>query len=277
MKLGVSYIVFDGVELLEHSIRQIRQHVEYISVIYQKVSWFGKTLPTEDFNVLKTLLKTGQINELIEFTSFLPLNSKERSAIPTAKRYETAKRQVGLNLCLRNRCTHYLCMDVDEFYDSSQFSKAKEQIIKYNYDVTAVRFINYVNIPTLHRGYDSIRVPFICKISNSSKMSNKFFVKCDPTRGISGNTTKSHEFSSTDLTMHHMETVRKNLLLKYESTTRGIMDRGRTRELVKIIGEITEHCTTFNFKKIIFPKAGNGNLTKCENIFNIPYAQWKKQ
>jgi hypothetical protein len=277
MKLGVSYIVFDGVELLEHSIRQIRQHVEYISVIYQRVSWFGKTLPTEDFNILKNLLKTGQINELIEFTSFLPLNSRDKSSIPTAKHYETAKRQAGLNLCLRNRCTHYLCMDVDEFYDSGQFSKAKEQIIKYNYDVTAVRFINYVNIPTLHRGYDSIRVPFICKISNSSKMSNKFFVKCDPTRGISGNTAKSHEFSSTDLTMHHMETVRKNLLLKYESTTRGIMERGRTAELVKIIGEITEKCTTFDFRKIIFPKSGNGKLTKCENIFNIPYTQWKKQ
>jgi len=42
MKLGISYNVFDGEELLESSIRQIRNQVDYVSVVYQKVSNFGK-------------------------------------------------------------------------------------------------------------------------------------------------------------------------------------------------------------------------------------------
>lgn len=277
MKLGVTYIVFDGAELLEHSIRQIKSHVNYINVIYQNVSWFGVPLPKEDLAILQNLLKTKQIDELVLFSSFVPLKDKSLSSVMKAKSYETAKRQAGLALCLRRGCTHYLCMDSDEFYESNQFANAKAEIIKNNYVQTASKFINYVNTPTLHRGYGAGYVPFICKISQAAKMGAKFFLKCDPTRGISGITGKSHEFTTTGLVMHHMETVRRDLLLKYNSTTRGLMDRKRTAELVAIIGKIDERSTSFDFKKIIFPKSGHGKLTSCKNIFNIPYQKWKKQ
>ena len=43
MKLGVSYNLFDGEELLEGSIKQIRSEVDYISVVYQEVSNFGES------------------------------------------------------------------------------------------------------------------------------------------------------------------------------------------------------------------------------------------
>ena len=38
-KLGVSYNLFNGEELLEASIKSIRQNVDYINVIYQEYSW----------------------------------------------------------------------------------------------------------------------------------------------------------------------------------------------------------------------------------------------
>jgi len=41
MKIGVSYNLFDGEELLESSIKSIRKNVDYISVVYQTVSNFG--------------------------------------------------------------------------------------------------------------------------------------------------------------------------------------------------------------------------------------------
>ena len=41
MKLGVSYNVFDGEELLESSIKSIRDNVDHISVVYQTISNFG--------------------------------------------------------------------------------------------------------------------------------------------------------------------------------------------------------------------------------------------
>jgi len=277
MKLSVSYIVFDGVELLEHSIRQIRKHANHISVIYQNFSWFGKKLSAADLIILKSLARSGQIDELILFSSFVPLRNKTQSSILTAKSYERDKRQVGLSAALRNSCTHYLCMDVDEFYTSDQFATAKNLIKTSGFESTAVRLINYVNIPTVHRGYDSIRVPFICKISNASKMSTSFFVKCDPTRGISPVSAKKHEFAPNIITMHHMETVRKDILLKYDSTTRMIFNRERTRELINSIKSVNEKSKSVNFKKIIFPGLNQVTLSTCKNIFGIPYTTWKKK
>ena len=42
MKLGVSYNLFDGEELLENSIKCIRDSVDHISVVYQSTSNFGE-------------------------------------------------------------------------------------------------------------------------------------------------------------------------------------------------------------------------------------------
>lgn len=275
MKLGVAYIVFDGIELLEHSIRQIRSHVDHINVIYQNHSWFGAPVSKEDLIMLKALMSSKLIDELTLFSDFSTVRDKSRQGIMRAKGYERSKRQLGLSIALNRGCTHYLCMDVDEFYKSEEFSRAKSEIISKGYTQTAVRLINYVNIPTIHRGYDSIRVPFICRIDRSTKMSPSFFVKCDPTRGLTGTGKNRHEFAPAFITMHHMETVRKNLKLKYDSTTRAVFARARTSELLNSIKTVNEKSTNFSFKKIIFPGLGSIKLTRCENLFNIPYQEWK--
>lgn len=274
MKLGVTYIVFDGIELLESSIDQIREHVDYLQVIYQSVSWFGMPIDPNNVFILKRLLSLGKIDELSLFSGFAPLPSAAPNTIQRAKSYEREKRQLGLTSCLKRGCTHYLCMDVDEFYKSDEFAKAKEDVIANDYTQTAVRFINYVNVPTVHRGYDSSRVPFICKINTSSKMSSRFFVKCDPTRGVECSAAKKHEFAPSVVTMHHMETVRKNLNAKYASTTRAVFNRSRTPELIDNIKQINNESTSFSFNKIIFPGIGSVKLTHCENTFNIPYLTW---
>lgn len=276
MKLGVAYIVFDGVELLEHSIRQIRNQVDYIAVIYQEKSWFGMTHSKEDLLILQNLQRLKLLDDLILFKEFTTLTKKDRPSILKAKAYEKAKRTKGLKACLNRGCTHYLCMDVDEFYLEKEFAFAKEQIIKFDYDSTAVRYVNYVNVPTVHRGIDSSRVPFICKITNTTKMGSPFFVKCDSTRGIINGLKKKHEFSPDIIKMHHMETVRKDLYVKYESTTRAVFDRTKTSDLISSIKSVSSDNSTFSFKKIIFPGLNQVKLTPCENLFGIPYESWKE-
>ena len=44
MKVGISYNLFDGEELLEASIKSVRDNVDYISIVYQTESNFGKNL-----------------------------------------------------------------------------------------------------------------------------------------------------------------------------------------------------------------------------------------
>jgi len=273
MKLGVSYIVFDGVELLEHSIKQIRGHVDFLQVIYQDQSWFGHPIPSESLAELDKLKRRGLIDSLIKFTQFKPV---QPGSAFRSKAYERAKRQLGLRSCLSAGCTHYLCMDVDEFYIEDEFKKAKETVSVKRYTSTAVRFINYVNHPTLHRGYDSNSVPFICKIGPNSKMDSKFFTKCDPTRGIIPTGGGTHLFKPSDITMHHMETVRKNLSLKYRSTTRALFNRSKTNELVSNIKSVKEDTKMFSFNKIIYPKTPGTQLKKVDNIFNIPYQRWQE-
>lgn len=275
MKLGVAYIVFDGVELLESSIKQIRSHVDWISVIYQETSWFGIPLPKEDLGILRGLLSSKLIDDLSLYSSFTPLKRTDSGSINTSKEYERSKRNRGLFLSLGQGCTHYLCMDADEFYLGHEFAKAKDEIIKKGYESTAVRFLNYVKVPTLHRGLDSNYVPFICKISADSRMTNGFFVKCDPTRGIANRSKNSHAFDPSFIKMHHMETVRKRLDLKYKSTTRRFFDRTQIDSLVQNIRNISEESTIFSFNKVIYPGLGQISLTKCSNEFDIPYESWK--
>ena len=136
-------------------------------------------------------------------------------------------------------------------------------------------FINYVNTPTIHRGYDPNRVPFICKIDKSSQIVKRFFVQCDPTRGISNCLQITHDFDPEEITMHHMETVRRDLTLKYSATTRGIFNRTKTPELVNRISSVSETTEIFDFDRIIFPGVVQAQLTHCENKFSIPYESWK--
>ena len=41
MKLGVAYNIFDGEEMLIHSLRNLRPMVDYVCVVYQTTSNFG--------------------------------------------------------------------------------------------------------------------------------------------------------------------------------------------------------------------------------------------
>lgn len=274
MKLGVSYNVFDGIELLESSIRQIRPFVDIIHVAYQMSSWFGKPIAKEDIEILQELLKKKLIDKLEVFINFKIVSNSTKSNISITKTYETKKRQFGLSYCLSKECTHFMSMDVDEYYLPDQFKEAKEYIISKDLSSTTCRFINYVNLPIYHRGYSPHYVPFICKINKSSKIGTPFFVPCDNTRGITDNLKKTHIFSPNVLTMHHMETIRKNLFRKYESTTRSIFKREKITELIKNIQSIKSKENILNFNKIIFPSLGNQTIYEVENKFNIPYKSW---
>lgn len=66
-KWGVSYSVFDGEELLEASLRNIRPHVDYINVIWQKESWYGAPANADLYPLLLKLKDAGLIDELIEY------------------------------------------------------------------------------------------------------------------------------------------------------------------------------------------------------------------
>ena len=278
MKLGVCYNVFDGIELLEYAIQQIRGHVDYINVVYQEQSWFSHTIPQENLKILESLKQRKLIDKLILFDSFQPMDNYCAYNIGRSKKYETAKRNLGLSDCRSESCTHFLCCDVDEFYKSKEFMNAKQYIITNNIHTTAVDFVNYVNLPIFRLDHQKIhlKVPFICRIGPNSRLGVKFFCSCDPTRGISLNVKnkKSFIFPKNQILMHHMETIRKDVALKYLATSRSKLKRKKINELVDAINSVNPDNLMFDSKSVINYDSIPQKVTVCRNIFNIPYQSW---
>ena len=125
MKLGASFNVFDGEELLEGSIKQIRQQVDYISVVYQTVSNFGNPCNPELVPLLERLKSEGLVDELFEYSP--KINKGGHSN-------EIQKRNIGLALSQGAGCTHHMSMDSDEYYLSSEFEGLKKIVIEGDYD-----------------------------------------------------------------------------------------------------------------------------------------------
>ena len=125
MKLGVSYNVFDCEELLEGSIKQIRQQVDYISVVYQTVSNFGNPCNPELVILLERLKSEGLVDELFEYSP--KINKGGHSN-------EIQNRNIGLALSQGAGCTHHMSMDSDEYYLSSEFEGLKKIVIEGDYD-----------------------------------------------------------------------------------------------------------------------------------------------
>jgi len=278
MKLGVCYNVFEGVELLEYAIQQIKEHVDYINVVYQEQSWFSHAMSKENLNILKSIKQRKLIDKLILFDSFKPMKHYSANNIDRSKKYETRKRDIGLSDCRSENCTHFLCCDVDEFYKPEEFMRAKNYIITNDIHTTAVDIIAYVNLPIFRLDHQKLKskVPFICRIGPNSHHGVKFFCLCDPTRGISLNVKnqKSLIFPKNQILMHHMETIRKDVTLKYLATSRRFLQRNRVNELVDSIKSVNPDNLIFDPKKVINNSRLLQKVTLCDNIFNIPYKSW---
>ena len=55
MKLGISYNLFDGEELLEYSINSVRDSCDHINVVYQKISNWGEPCSKDLEDILHDL------------------------------------------------------------------------------------------------------------------------------------------------------------------------------------------------------------------------------
>ena len=275
MKLAVGYVVFDGLETLEASIRSIRECVDIVIVSYQTVSWGGTHCSPLLLPTLQRLKENGLIDVIMEFTKFVPSSLAKPDDVIRAKKYECDKRQTCLEKALELGATHYTSMDADEFYIKEQFEEAKRQIIQDKLQATAVRYINYLT-PTLHQGYSRFKVPFIYEIGPKSRHHSVQFMfsDVDPTRGITDDSyTRSRVFERDLITMHHMEMVREDLLGKYQASSRYFKKR---EDLPTLAEDITHAQKTgeLRFRAIHFGDSLSGLnkdlvLTECEDLFDL--------
>jgi hypothetical protein len=241
MKLGVSYNVFDdSIELLEASIKQIRNSVDIVIVITQNISNYGNPIKPEAIEYLKVLRKKG----LVDHYFVVKPNSFGHSVCHAN---EFAKRNLGYEL-LKNQynCTHYLSMDSDEMYFTNEFDFVKGIIEQEQIDSTSIYIQDYYKQPeykieTLANYY----VPFIHSISKQPVFGQGFYAYVDPTRMVKSD-GRNLIVDSKYISMHHMTTIRLDLKRKYENSSANIN--------FKNIEGMVQEIETFNPKTRDNPK-----------------------
>jgi hypothetical protein len=211
MKLGISYNVFDGEELLENSIKSIRKNVDYISVVYQTTSNFGNPSDEGLVPLLEKLEKDGLIDELFMYKPTLNKGGHYN---------EIRKRNLGLYISEGAKCTHHMAMDSDEFYTNDQFRFMKETMLEGDYDSSACQMITYYkdsNYRLDPKEEYYVTLPFKIKQGVEFVMGCPFPVLVDPTRRMEHGKYKI--FSRDEIEMHHMSYVRKDIRKKLQNSS----------------------------------------------------------
>jgi hypothetical protein len=264
MKLGVSYNVFDGEELLAFSLKAIREAVEHINVVYQTVSNFGNSCAPELKDMLLELRERKLVDELFEY-------------VPDFGRRpdfnEAAKRNLGLQIAKQRGCTHFLSMDCDEFYDRRELAWAREYIEQNGIEASACGVLGHIKEPVFQFQGGTPYVPFIARIFPRSKirLGSPFPLLTDATRRLNGDRKlflfkrKFHLFQKEELVMHHMGLVRRNIFGKYQNSTSN--DGGAHSQ--KLL-EFARRVRDWRFgEKLIHLHGEEITVVQVENKFNI--------
>lgn len=257
MKVGVSYNVFDGVELLSGSILSLKNQVDYISVVYQNISNHGFKSNDSDFLILQNLLTNNLINDLILYTPDL---KKE----PWFN--ETNKRNIGLDLSKKNGCTHHISLDCDEYYIDDEVAKLKKDIIFYDYDTTFIgMYTYYKSTKYVLTPKENYYVPFIHKIKPNTMYvhGTQTPVLVDPTRRV--NTIGKYYIVSDDsINMHHLSHIRLDYESKLRNSSAYINYENKIKNLINIYKNFTFQ------ENMCFPNDVKYKLTYNNNDkFNI--------
>lgn len=255
MKLGVSYNLFDGEELLESSIKSIRSNVDYISVVYQTQSNFGNPCSEELLPLLTRLESEGLIDELFEY----------RPNVSKGGHYnEIRKRNLGLTLSETAGCTHHMTMDSDELYTDEQLKYVKKIIEDGDYDSSACQMKTYFKDPSYEiRPMNSYYVSLIFKIRQGVEFvfGQQFPVLVDPTRRMDAGVCKV--FTREEVEMYHMSYVRKNI----ESKLTNSSSRGAFTDVKGFLEMFKSYKVGDTFFTTHPP--GNETTILVENKFNI--------
>ena len=203
MKLAIAYTVFNGLELLEQSIDQVRDHVDYVIVCYQQTSNTGQRS-----EIVRKLVENIPGVFPVEYHPNLLLNAKAN---------ERRKHQLMLDTARMLNCSHFIMAACDHFYRPEEFEAAKEYCSANDFDVTFTAMFTYYKYPTWQlTPIEEYYMPFIMRIHADTAITatTKYPVLVDPSVRV--NTCKRWDVLPQDMIMlHHYSVLRLNVRDKY--------------------------------------------------------------
>ena len=205
MKLGAAYTVFNGIELMEDSIDSIRESVDYGCVVYQDVSNHGRSSEYDLPKFFDYLKSKGKVDDYFYYKTDLSLLN--RNELPKNQQCVEAVRNAG--------CSHFILMDVDEFFIREDFDAAKKVVEEGGYDAAYCEQVVYCYNPWTEWNYDrplEIKTgkPVLFDIADP-KRNMRFNeswpgLQADPFRKMPSKNIK--HFDTDELVFHHMSEVR---------------------------------------------------------------------
>lgn len=206
MKLAAIINLWDGEELLLGSIKTIKDHVDLLIIVYQVRSNFGEMHRAYDLEERKSTVcgipAIWENYEPIELGGLLN---------------EQNKRNIGLAIAKREGCTHFLHMDIDEYYED--FASLKQEFIDSQAFGSVCPIYTYFKKPTWRlENLDGYYVPFIHRLLDNTQAGYGFPYSfyCDPTRVINqANVVKLSQ------PMHHFSWVRMDIERKARNSSAG--------------------------------------------------------
>jgi hypothetical protein len=252
MKLGISYPVFHGFELLEYVLRPIRGLVDFVSVVGQEMSYHGNPASPDLRPTLERLEQVGLVDRLVfvepDLTKFHKYN-------------ELAYRNLGVQMSREAGCTHHMSVDVDEFYVPEQLEWAKAAFGDHDCSVCLTE--TYYKHPT-YRLVPRLKhiSPFIQKIDVDYQIESKIRYGMEHTRRPS-RFDKCLFYDPDKFIMHHMSYVRRDIGSKIRNNSNTVdldcaqiqadFDKYQVGDLVRLSPDF------MNRRTVLAP-----------NLFNIP-------
>jgi len=200
MKISAIYTIFNGIELLQGSIDQIKNHVDKVLIIYQDTSNRGEVNP----QVRKQLDRIKCKN--LDFLFFHPDLTKN------PKENELAKHDMALQHVKKQGFTHFILLAADHYYHSHDIVIGKNVVNNMDYDVTLTQMFTYYKKPTWQiTPIEEYFMPFICKIHKRTKfVKNKYEHLTDPSVRINTR-ERLYAFNQDEIMFHHYSMIRNSI------------------------------------------------------------------
>lgn len=207
MKLFAIYSVFEGEELLEGSIAQVRPHVDFVFCSVQTVSYAGEVYEG-GLEKCQELKRSGLVDQVATYT---PLENTRGQINELRKRFG------AIQLGYQAGFTHFVQIDCDEYFAPDQFAAAKDFVASGDGDVSIVYSRTYFKYPDWElEGVDEAFFPFICAYRpDLACVGSNFPYKCDPTRTVNAN--KIAIVPKEMVLQHHYSWVRNDIDRKYRN------------------------------------------------------------
>jgi len=188
IKIGAAYNTFYGLELIEESINSIRKTVDYIVLVHQKYGFDGKAAPIINQGIIKHLLESKLIDDIIYY-DIIDYKNKSKCILE--------KRNIGLEYCIKNGCNYIMSLDTDELYDSDELLNEVKYMHENDIDTLYSPIYSYY-YDRNHYFIDSYYVPSVYKINDMIFKKIPTSVLVDPHRKMD-----ELKYKISEMPMHH--------------------------------------------------------------------------